>query len=264
MNKNMQLQINDYELIECAEVFNQSKLYKFRCKICGHERVMHISEFKRLKNNHNAKNCKEDYFKSLIGKEFGDYIVISSKENSHIVKCKICGFEKKVISNVLYNSIGLSHRYCETFIKDKYYKKLHSSWTCMRARTNNKKSISYKNYGGRGITSEDFKCFDTFYHYALPLLLEAEKKYNTFKLSIDRIDNDKGYSIGNIRFSTIGIQNRNRRTNKWCTAISPEKVEYSFNVASDFAKIHNLCKSCITLCLQGKQKSHKGWVFYYS
>lgn len=59
MNKNMQLQINDYELIECAEVFNQSKLYKFRCKICGHERVMHISEFKRLKNNHNAKIVKK-------------------------------------------------------------------------------------------------------------------------------------------------------------------------------------------------------------
>ena len=259
----MELEINDYKLIECVGVKDQRRLYKFKCKVCGHEKVMQMAEFKRNKNIHSYKSCGEDFYNSLKGKQFGDYIVLSSNNGIHKIKCSVCGFEKSVISTVLYNKIGLSHQGCGNFVKDKYYKKLHSTWLSLRTRTNNKNCIAYKDYGGRGITSVDFKYFNDFYNYAKPLLISAEKEYNTFNLSIDRIDNNKGYSIGNIRFVTANIQSRNRRTNRKCVGISPNGEIYHFKVISDFAKQHGLCKSCITLCLQGKQDKHKGWTFYY-
>lgn len=260
----MDLNIGDYELVDFFGIKDQRRLYKFKCKVCGHERVMQMAEFKRVKNNHTYSNCKEDFYENLKGRKFGDYVVISSSKGIHKVKCTICGFEKDVISNVLYNKIGLSHQNCGIFVKDKYYKKLHSIWTSLRTRTNNENCESYKDYGGRGINSNDFKYFCDFYNYALPLLLASEKENNTFNLSIDRIDNNQNYSIGNIRFVTMKIQNRNRRTNRMRVAISPLGEEYYFNVASDFATAHNLCKSCITLCLKGKQPKHKGWTFYYA
>lgn len=260
----MELEINDYKLVEFVEVKDHKRLYKFKCKVCGHERIMQMAEFKRNKNVHSHKNCREDFYNTLKGKQFGDYIVLSSSNGIHKVKCSKCGFEKSVISNILYNRIGLSHQECGIFVKDKYYKKLHSIWSSLKTRTNNKNCHAYKDYGGRGITSIDFEYFNDFYNYAKPLLMDAEKEYNTFNLSIDRIDNDKAYSFGNIRFVTAYIQNRNRRTNKNCIGISQNGEIYHFKVISDFAKQHNLCKSCITLCLQGKQVKHKGWTFYYA
>lgn len=40
-------------------------------------------------------------------------------------------------------------------------------------------------------------------------------------------------------------------------------VIYEFTNAKDFSEIHNLQRSCITQCLKGKRKSHKGWTFSY-
>ena len=260
----MGLQIGDYELVGLVGIKDQQRLYKIRCKVCGHERIMQMAEFKRKKNIHSYKSCGEDFYKTLKGKQFGDYIVLSSNNGIHKIKCSICGFEKYVISTVLYNKIGLSHQRCGIFVKDKYYRKLHSIWTSLRTRTNNKKCEAYKDYGGRGIDSDDFKYFCDFYKYALPLLKDSEKENNTFNLSIDRIDNNKGYSIGNIRFVTMYIQSRNRRTNRKCVGISPNGEIYYFKVISDFAKQHDLCNSCITMCLKRKQDNHKGWTFYYA
>jgi hypothetical protein len=259
----MSLSIGDYELVDLIGIQNQHRLYKFKCKVCGHERIMQMAEFKRAKNIHAYQSCKEDFYKSIQGRKFGDYVVVSSTKGVHRVRCSICGFEKVVSSFVLYHTIGLTHQSCGNFTKDKYYKKLHSIWTSLRTRTNNKNCKAYKDYGGRGIQSDDFKYFCDFYNHALPLLLASEKEYDTFNLSIDRIDNNQGYSIGNIRFTTMKVQNRNRRTNKRCVAISPFGEEHRFDVARDFASIHKLCASCISLCLKGVQSKHKGWTFFY-
>ena len=123
----MELEINDYKLIECVGVKDQRRLYKFKCKVCGHEKVMQMAEFKRNKNIHSYKSCGEDFYNSLKGKQFGDYIVLSSNNGIHKIKCSVCGFEKSVTSTVLYHKIGLSHQGCGNFVKDKYYKKLHST-----------------------------------------------------------------------------------------------------------------------------------------
>ena len=91
---------------------------------------------------------------------------------------------------------------------EEYY--LRKTWRLIKFRTQNKTSNAYKNYGGRGITMygpwiADFKEFDKYVKENLGDRPEGA--------SIDRIDNDKNYEPGNIRWATADLQGQNRRTN---------------------------------------------------
>ena len=65
--------------------------------------------------------------------------------------------------------------------------KLNLVYHAMLARCYNPNSKGYKDYGGRGIAEG---------------------------LTIDRIDNNKGYSPSNCRWVTVAEQNRNKTTTK--------------------------------------------------
>jgi hypothetical protein len=80
----------------------------------------------------------------------------------------------------------------------------------MKQRTENKNSPSYQNYGGRGINicEEWSKSFDVFLHDM------GEKPAG---LSIDRIDNEKGYFKENCRWTTGAEQAHNKRNNNKLT-----------------------------------------------
>ena len=84
--------------------------------------------------------------------------------------------------------------------------KLHSIWSTMLDRCQNKNNKGYKNYGGRGIDvcNEWNNDFMAFYSWATN---------NGYKdgLSIDRINNDLGYSPSNCRWATKETQARNTR-----------------------------------------------------
>ena len=89
--------------------------------------------------------------------------------------------------------------------------KFFPTWNGMCRRCNNPKDISYKNYGGRGITvCEEWMDIRNFVAW-------AEATYpNIEGYTLDRIDNDKGYSPENCRWvdkSTQAINQRMRRTN---------------------------------------------------
>lgn len=87
--------------------------------------------------------------------------------------------------------------------------RLYNIWVNMRQRCSNPNWTDYHLYGGRGISvcSEWDKSFDVFKKWAI----NNSYKHN---LSIDRIDNEKGYFPENCKWSTPKEQARNRRNSR--------------------------------------------------
>lgn len=84
----------------------------------------------------------------------------------------------------------------------------HRIWGGMIARCNNSNTPGFKRYGARGIkVCEEWSTFRGFWN-------DMEKGYSE-ELSIDRIDNFKGYNKENCRWATRKQQQQNRSTTVW-------------------------------------------------
>lgn len=82
---------------------------------------------------------------------------------------------------------------------------LYKTWSRIKQRCGNPNNKHYKNYGGRGITvCERWMSFQSFYDDVSPSYAEG--------LTLDRIDNNKGYAPDNFRWATRKVQQNNRRT----------------------------------------------------
>ena len=82
-------------------------------------------------------------------------------------------------------------------------------WKNIKTRCYNKNRIEYKNYGGRGITLDPYFLDPiNFVNYLINL--------NGYKqgLELDRIDNDKNYEPGNLKWPNRHEQACNRRNKK--------------------------------------------------
>ena len=84
---------------------------------------------------------------------------------------------------------------------------LYKKWCAMRERCNNPHNKRYERYGGRGIkVCEEWGDFSNFYKWSIENGWASE-------MTIDRIDNDKGYSPDNCRYVPTRVQNRNYSRN---------------------------------------------------
>ena len=162
-------------------------------------------------------------FNDLAGQKFGRLTVLElygrDKYGKILYKCRCdCGNEHITHGRSLLNghcqSCGcLNH---DVKIENSKYgglaqqeKRLYQIWKSMMARCNNPNHKNYKDYGGRGISvckewADPYCGFVSFVKWA---------KYHGYEeqLSIDRINNDKGYYPSNCRWVDWNVQANNRR-----------------------------------------------------
>ena len=87
------------------------------------------------------------------------------------------------------------------------YHRLYGTWSDQRDRCNRESHKYYDRYGGRGIKmASEFDDFSVW-------LLYVESLENAYKdnYTIDRVDNDKGYEKGNLRWASKSVQAHNTR-----------------------------------------------------
>lgn len=159
---------------------------------------------------------------------------VTSVKKLRATKCKSCSIR---ISKTVHGDKGT---------------KLHNCWLGLRDRCFNPNNISWSNYGKRGITvCPEWDTYLIFKEWALA---------NGFQenLSIDRIDNNKGYSPDNCRWVDRCTQSQNTRLlsisnttgyrgvwpeySKYCASITVNKITYrlgTFESPKEAAKAYD-------------------------
>lgn len=84
------------------------------------------------------------------------------------------------------------------------------SWEKMISRCTYQSDTDYKNYGAKGINVEDPRWF-SFNNFLLDMG-DPPIEVNGQRYTLDRKDNNKGYSKDNCRWATSSQQARNRST----------------------------------------------------
>lgn len=157
-------------------------------------------------------------FIDITGHRFGHLVALShdgpkaGKETKWRCQCN-CGAIHFVRSGNLRKKLVLS---CGCLKKEVISKRMKTHgmtgtstyhiWLAMRSRCGVKTNPAYKNYGGRGIAvCARWQQFENFL---------ADMGERPPQLSIERIDNNLGYSKENCKWGTRLEQTRNTRTTK--------------------------------------------------
>lgn len=207
--------------------------------------------------------CKAPPAVSLIGKKFNRLTVISRAPNKNgrvywLCRCD-CGNENTVLA---YNLTSGQAKSCGCFNRESASKRLkafmdrgydtntrlYEIWKNMKRRCSEQGDIK-GNYFKRGIlVCEEWKNdYKAFMEWSL------SHGYND-SLTIDRIDNNKGYSPENCRWVTVQIQANNTRANRIIEYNGQKKTmaEWSRTIGVGYGAIKYRVKK--NLPLDGKLK----------
>lgn len=185
---------------------------------------------------------------NLIGQKFERLTVIKeipkaerkSPDFKWLCKCD-CGNETISTTSKLINghqvSCGCKRTERVAQLNRKYKctnKHLYGVYKAMINRCTNENDPSYHNYGGRKVTvcDEWLNDFDAFADWALSngYVLDAPQ----WQYTLDREDNEKGYSPDNCRWVTMQVQQNNKRT---CRMIEYGGETHSI---ADWARIYGM------------------------
>lgn len=180
-----------------------------------------------------------------VGDIIGHWTVLSlegkfTRSGGQYVLCRCtCGTEREVSVYRLRN--GTSRGCSRPCVYDQGYGHVNVDLTTKRrllnnviwnvvARCTNENATGYENYDGRGITVHAGWLADKADFLAYLLTLPGHGDPN---LTLDRIDNNRGYEPGNLRFVTRLEQSRNRRR-QWLDI--PSWNQYFIRMAQVVAK----------------------------
>jgi len=175
-------------------------------------------------------------FIEMTGRRFGYLTAVSlaprlKGEISWRCLCD-CG-NTHVVTGQLLRRGGVRSCGCKRYGQAKTHGARHTSewviWSSMRGRCNNPNDKAYARYGGRGIfVCGEWEAFEKFLSDMGP---RPSKKH-----SLDRIDNNGGYSKENCRWATNKEQNRNKRNNVLLTHNGETKTLVEWDEASGAAR----------------------------
>lgn len=226
MDKMINKKFNRLTVIEYIGSINNRRFYKCLCD-CGKE--VDVSGTKLRTNKTKSCGCllkdiHEDSASKWIGKKFHKLTILESyskekyKDRKFLCACecgnkkittiaklkkgdvKSCGCLKKERMNKTMTVHGLSSR------------DLYREWQSIKTRCTNPNSKAYKRYGGRGIDiSDEWKDNPEKFISDIINKIGERPKGKT----LDRINNNKGYSIENVKWSTPLEQAHNRGYKKY-------------------------------------------------
>lgn len=151
----------------------------------------------------------------LSGMSFGKWTVLRpfpGRVRYFVCRCE-CGTERPVYAGNLNNGLSAScgctigpagrRRLTKHGLADS---KPHMVWCSMKARCHNPSNKSYVNYGARGIVvCEAWHSFENFW-------ADMGATYAP-GLTLERVDNEKGYGPDNCKWIPKAEQSRNTRSN---------------------------------------------------